>query len=145
MEDKMGIVEKITNVIGEGYNLVKDKENWGWSVDNQSILKKALSEGRKLVGICGVHKPRIIEWPLVTLDSFDRTFVEGVPLKTGEYFFRIIPRLAVDEMPLVKVNPHKGLIYFLTEEGKEADYPIFETKGTKLVYFRYVKEAKILD
>lgn len=140
----MELIEKIDNYLNEAkYKSYEDDDNSGWAPDNSKLLNKELKNGRKFVAICGVNSPKIIEWPLVTLNTFDKKLVEKISIKSDEYIFRLIPRLSNEEIPFVKVNPKKGMIYFLTDKAKEEDLVEFENKGTKLSYFRYTKESKI--
>lgn len=139
--------KKVLGSIVEGWQgPQKDDTSQKWAVDNPVLLSKALSQGHKFVAVCGARKPQLIDWQLVSLNEFDRKFVRNVPTKTGEYIFRLIPQMArFGEMPLVKVNPKRGLIYFLTPRANEEDFAEFETKGTKLEYFRYVMESGIRE
>jgi hypothetical protein len=72
---------------------------------------------------------------LYHLNEFDKKFVFGTKLKAGEQIFRTDTSLFRGHAkPLVKVNIEKGLVYFLTEEGIEAERVWFETRGGKLRY-----------
>jgi len=127
-------------------NVYLDADTRQWGIDNRMILSKAQSMGHKLVAICGARISQgMRDYPLVSLTDFDKQWVRNVKLKSGEYIFRIIPAQSIGEMPLVKVNPMRGLIYFLTDRSKEEDFVDFETKSTKLSYFRHIKDSGIKE
>jgi len=127
-------------------NVYLDDDTRNWGIDNRMILSKAQSMGHKLVAICGARISQgMRDYPLVSLTEFDKKYVKNVRLKTGEYIFRLIPGQSIGEMPLVKVNPNRGLIYFLTDRAKEEDFADFDTKGTKLSYFRHITDSGIKE
>lgn len=134
------------NKIDEAFKRYRDDDTQGWAIDNRVLLSKAQSMGHNLVALAGVNRPKYIEYPLVSLNEHDKKFVKNVKLKQDEYIFRLIPSKAVHgEMPLVKVNLNRGLIYFLTDRAMEEDIADFETRGTKLSFLRYLSTSKIQE
>jgi len=67
---------------------------------------------------------------LYGLDDVDREEYRHVDLKEGEELLRYNTDTMFNFGPvLLKVNPEKGLIYFLRD--LESDRAFFETRGTK--------------
>ena len=70
---------------------------------------------------------------LLQLDEYDRRYIADVKLKAGEQIFRYESRgtKAGNMQPLIKVNTHKGHIYFLTPEAIQNDLPQFESRAAR--------------
>lgn len=91
---------------------------------------------------------KYVEYTIHSLDEFDtewvhESFVNGIcRRKPGEKFFRCRSN-ASDIMSkwgfIVKVNIEKGLIYFLSENGRENDTLDFESRGIQLKYLNLKK------
>jgi len=88
-------------------------------------------------GNCGYKIPEMkknVDMVLYKLDDFDKNYYKDIKVKSGQIILRYETDVTkiTNQRPLVKINPNKGLIYFV--EDLDAEEPVFETRGTKLVY-----------
>jgi hypothetical protein len=101
-------------------------------------LSYGRKEGYKEAGVIGTSARTAMV--IFKLNAFDKKYVKGAKVKSGEEIFRYTSRgtVAGGIMPLIKVNMKRGLAYYLTQESSsgEIDEPVFETKAQKLKFIR---------
>mgnify|MGYP001570461011 FL=1 len=78
------------------------------------------------------YNHKFISGVLLKLDNFDIGYVKNIVLKNDEILLRYVTdRMFLHgryyQKPLIKINPVKGLIYYLSN-----DMAKFETRGIKL-------------
>jgi hypothetical protein len=77
------------------------------------------------------------EFSIFPLSDFDKDYVKDVKLKSGESLFRYdTDKSRGITQPLVKLNPERGLVYFLDPKvsSGEVDEPSFDSRGTRMRY-----------
>lgn len=85
---------------------------------------------------------KYVEYTIHSLDDYDKCWTNIYKLKAGEQFFRLRSRVSDISSKwgfIAKVNIERGLVYFLSEYGKENDCLDFETKGIKLKYLNLLQ------
>ena len=73
---------------------------------------------------------------LYELDEHDNYLVRRQNLKEGERIYRYFTRRSAftGQVPLIKINIDKGLLYFLKDDEEGLDLIEFETKGIPVRY-----------
>ena len=81
---------------------------------------------------------------LYELDEHDDYLVRRQNLKEGERIYRYFTRRSAftGQVPLIKINIDKGLLYFLKEDEEGLDLIEFETKGIPVRYLNIIPREK---
>ena len=81
---------------------------------------------------------------LYELDEHDDYLVRRQNLKEGERIYRYFTRRSAftGQVPLIKINIDKGLLYFLKEDEEGLDLIEFETKGIPVRYLNIIPPQK---
>jgi predicted ABC-type ATPase len=81
---------------------------------------------------------------LYELDEHDDYLVRRQNLKEGERIYRYFTRRSAftGQVPLIKINIDKGLLYFLKEDEEGLDLIEFETKGIPVRYLNIISPQK---
>ena len=118
----------------ESQSLHTALKDFDWAEADVSIRKLGKAFGKE-VGVFGMkdNKERYIYTPD---DEISKGAFKHLDVKSGEYLVRFITltsSIGHGEAPLIKINPSKGLIWFLKDY--EADLE-FETKAQKIAFIR---------
>jgi len=120
------------------YKIYNDKNSSNWA--EQKAISYGLKNGYKPKAVLGSD---FKDFVLFGLDAFDKDYTKSVKLKSDEELYRFgNDNTVIGKMlPLIKVNFKKGMAYHLTEESSsgEIDEPVFQTKGQKFKYVRFIK------
>jgi len=81
---------------------------------------------------------------LYELDDYDDYLVRKENLKEGEKIYRYFTRRSAitGQVPLIKINIDKGLLYFLKPDDEGLDLIEFETKGIPVRYLNIIPREK---
>ena len=81
---------------------------------------------------------------LYELDEHDNYLVRRQNLKEGERIYRYFTRRSAftGQVPLIKINIDKGLLYFLKDDEEGLDLIEFETKGIPVRYLNIIPPEK---
>lgn len=81
---------------------------------------------------------------LYELDEHDDYLVRRQNLKEGERIYRYFTRRSAftGQVPLIKINIDKGLLYFLKDDDEGLDLIEFETKGIPVRYLNIIPPQK---
>jgi predicted ABC-type ATPase len=81
---------------------------------------------------------------LYELDDYDSYVVRKEKLKEGEKIYRYFTRNSAitGQVPLIKINIDKGLLYFLKPDDEDLDLIEFETKGIPVRYLNIILREK---
>jgi len=81
---------------------------------------------------------------LYELDDYDNYVVRKEKLKEGEKIYRYFTRNSAitGQVPLIKINIDKGLLYFLKPDDEDLDLIEFETKGIPVRYLNIILPKK---
>jgi predicted ABC-type ATPase len=81
---------------------------------------------------------------LYELDEYDDYLVRRQNLKEGEIIYRYFTRRSAftGQVPLIKINIDKGLLYFLKDDDEGLDLIEFETKGIPVRYLNIIPREK---
>ena len=106
-----------------------------WAEPEQSIRKLGEVFGKE-VGVFG-FKDNIERYIYLPEDEIRKGAFKELSLNTGEYIVRFVTlksSIGNGLAPLVKINPSKGLVYFL--DDYESEDMNFESKGQKVAWLR---------
>ena len=116
------------------HTALKDFE---WVESDASIRKLGKAFGKE-VGVFGMkdNKERYIYTPD---DEISKGAFKHLDVKSGEYLVRFITLTSAighGEAPLIKINPSKGLVWFLKDYEADSEDLEFETKAQKIAFIR---------
>ena len=72
-------------------------------------------------------------------DEISKGAFKHLDVKSGEYLVRFITLTSAighGEAPLIKINPSKGLVWFLKDYEADSEDLEFETKAQKIAFIR---------
>ena len=135
------INEQVSQEYLESKNVYVDENSSKWSMSS-SILSYMKKRGySNPVGVFDFNKTSNSDSILFELDSFDKKWIREVGLKenTNEIILRFATESHVvgGSIGLVKVNPVKGMVYFL-EDSEDENNQKFESRGLKIKYARFL-------
>ena len=118
------------------YTGLKDHD---WSEPDASIRKLGKVFGKE-VGVFGFkdNKERYIYLPE---EEISKGAFDHLELKSGEYLVRFITltsSIGHGQAPLIKINPSKGLVWFLKDYDADNEDLEFETKSQKMSFIRTI-------
>ena len=112
-------------------------KDFDWDESDASIRKLGKAFGKE-VGVFGMkdNKERYIYTPD---DEISKGAFKHLDVKSGEYLVRFITLTSAighGEAPLIKINPSKGLVWFLKDYEADSEDLEFETKAQKIAFIR---------
>ena len=123
----------------EGQTIHTGLKDFDWAEADASIRKLGKAFGKE-VGVFGMkdNKERYIYTPD---DEISKGAFKHLDVKSGEYLVRFITltsSIGHGEAPLIKINPSKGLIWFLKDCEADTEDLEFETKAQKIAFIRTI-------
>ena len=123
--------------LNEGTSIFTGLKDFDWSEADTSIRKLGKAFGKE-VGVFGFkdNKERYIYLPE---DEISKGAFRHLDVKSGEYIVRFITLTSAignGQAPLIKINPSKGLVWFLKDYEADAEDMEFETKSQKMSFIR---------
>ena len=112
-------------------------KDFDWAEADASIRKLGKVFGKE-VGVFGFkdNKERYI---YLSEDEIKKGAFKHLDVKPDEYIVRFITltlSIGDGQVPLVKINPSKGLVWFLKDYEADDEDIEFETKSQKMSYIR---------
>ena len=109
-----------------------------WLAEADASIRKLGMAFGKEVGVFGMkdNKERYIYTPD---DEISKGAFKHLDVKSGEYIVRFITLTSAighGEAPLIKINPSKGLVWFLKDYEADTEDLEFETKAQKMSFIR---------
>lgn len=122
-------------ILLEGQNIYTGLHPLDWQEPEQGIKRIGNAFGKN-VGIFTL-KDNKFRYMFSIEDELSKGAWKHIKLKQGEYLVRTVTynSAAGDLAPIVKINPSKGLVWFL-EDYNDDDQPEFETKSEKITSMR---------
>ena len=122
-------MSKTFRELSESSVIYTNLKQFDWSESEPSIKKLGKSFGQE-VGVFGINKDNKERFIFIDKD------MKQANVKPGEYLVRMISLTSAvgGQAPLIKINPSKGLVWFLKDYEDEKSE--FETKPTKMNYIR---------
>ena len=112
-------------------------KGFDWAEADVSIRKLGKAFGKEVgVFIMKDNKERYIYTPD---DEISKGAFKYLDVKSGEYLVRFITLTSAighGQAPLVKINPNKGLVWFLKDYEVDNEDLEFETKSQKMTFIR---------
>ena len=114
-------------------------KDFDWAEADASIRKLGKTFGKE-VGVFGFkdNKERYIYLPE---EEIRKGAFKHLDVKSGEYIVRFITLTSAighGQAPLVKINPTKGLVWFLKDYEADNEDLEFETKSQKMSFIRTI-------
>lgn len=121
----------------EAQSLHTALKDFDWAEADTSIRKLGKSFGKE-VGVFGFkdNKERYIYLPE---EEISKGSFKHLDVKSGEYIVRFITltsSIGHGQAPLIKINPSKGLVWFLKDYEADNEDLEFETKPQKMSFIR---------
>lgn len=121
----------------EGQIIHTGLKDLDWAEPDSSVRKLGKSFGKE-VGVFGLkdNKERFIYLPE---DKISKGAFKYLDVKSGEYLVRFITETSAighGQAPLIKINPSKGLVWFLKDYEADDEDLEFETKSQKMSFIR---------
>lgn len=154
MKDFKTFLKEDTGAVGSGKSnhetkngveVYYDEDSNRWS--SQDLIKYGKENGYDIVkGIFGLKTAGNHDFVIFEPSDFDKVELkkQNVGLKNNENVYRYVSESSVigGYIPFVKINFETGYAYFLTQESFNGDEDkiIFGTKGSKMSFYRVVKE-----
>lgn len=123
--------------LNEAQSIFTGLKDLDWSESTPSIKKLGKAFGKE-VGVFGFkdNKERYMYLPE---DEIAKGAFKYLDIKSGEYLVRFITETSAighGQAPLVKINPSKGLVWFLKDYEADAEDLEFESKSQKVSFIR---------
>ena len=121
----------------EAQSLHTALKDYDWTEADASIRKLGKAFGKE-VGVFGMkdNKERYIYLPE---EEISKGTFKHLDVKSGEYIVRFITftsAIGHGKAPLIKINPSKGLVWFLKDYEADTEDLEFETKSQKIAFIR---------
>ena len=123
--------------LNEANNIFTNLKDFDWAEPEPEIKRLGKVFGKE-VGVFGFkdNKERYIYLPEEEISKGAFDYLE---LKSGEYLVRFITStssIGHGQAPLIKINPSKGLVWFLKDYDSDNEDLEFETKSQKMSFIR---------
>lgn len=105
------------------------------TTEHGEVTDAERATGGQLIGRFGLKN--VPAWfHLLSLSEYDQRYVSEVALKPGERILRYVTHhTAISRLyPLIKINPDRHLIYFLTQAAFDEGYTEFLSRGEKAAW-----------
>lgn len=127
----------IQKELNEGINIQTRLKQYDWA-ESEPVIKKLGKAFGEEVGVFN-FKDNKYRYIYDIKDELSKGAFKYISLKDGEYLVRYVtPTSAIGhgQAPLIKINPSKGLVWFLKDYDADADDLEFETKSQKITSIR---------
>lgn len=133
----MTIRAEFREYLNEANNIFTNLKDFDWAEPEPEIKRLGKVFGKE-VGVF-TFKDNKYRYIYIPEDEISKGAFKYIELKSGEYLVRFITQTSAighGQAPLIKINPSKGLVWFLKDYEADKEDLEFEIKSQKVQFIR---------
>ena len=137
MLDREKLRAEFREYLNEAANIITGLNHLDWAESEPEIKKLGKVFGKE-VGVFN-FKDNKYRYMYLPEDEISKGAFKHLELKSGEYIVRFVTLTSAighGQAPLIKINPSKGLVWFLKDYEADIEDLEFETKSQKVTSIR---------